>query len=78
MRFFFSIAFLLCSALLQAQVSFKTVVPQQPLVAGESFQVQYILEDADNASSLKPPVFKNFRYVAGPNLYTGSVPSVHG
>lgn len=78
MRFFFSIAVLLCSALLQAQVSFKTVVPQQPLVAGESFQVQYILEDADNASSLKPPVFKNFRYVAGPNLYTGSVPSVHG
>lgn len=78
MRFFFSIAVLLCSALLQAQVSFKTVVPQQPLVAGESFQVQYILEDADNASNLKPPVFKNFRYVAGPNLYTGSVPSVHG
>ncbi|HRE39655.1 MAG TPA: BatD family protein, partial [Chitinophagaceae bacterium] len=52
--------------------------PQQPLVAGESFQVQYILEDADNASNLKPPIFKNFRYVAGPNLYTGSVPSVHG
>lgn len=78
MRFFFSIAVLLCSALLQAQVSFKTVVPQQPLVAGESFQVQYILEGADNASNLKPPVFKNFRYVAGPNLYTGSVPSIHG
>lgn len=78
MRFFFSITVLLFSALLQAQVSFKTVVPQQPLVAGESFQVQYILEDADNASNLKPPVFKNFRYVAGPNLYTGSVPSVHG
>ena len=68
---------LLCIAL-QAQVSFKTVVPQQPVVAGESFQVQYVLEDAESASSLKPPVFKNFRYVAGPNLYTGSVPSVHG
>lgn len=78
MRSFFSIIVLLYSVILQAQVSFKTVVPQQPLVAGESFQVQYILEDADNASNLKPPVFKNFRYVAGPNLYTGSVPSVHG
>ena len=78
MRSFIFIAVLLCSVILQAQVSFKTVVPQQPLVAGESFQVQYVLEDADNASSLKPPIFKNFRYVAGPNLYTGSVPSVHG
>lgn len=78
MRSFIFIAVLLCSVILQAQVSFKTVVPQQSLVAGESFQVQYILEDADNASNLKPPVFKNFRYVAGPNLYTGSVPSVHG
>lgn len=78
MRGFFSIIVLSYSVILQAQVSFKTVVPQQPLVAGESFQVQYILEDADNASNLKPPVFKNFRYVAGPNLYTGSVPSVHG
>lgn len=78
MRSFIFIAVLLCSVILQAQVSFKTVVPQQSLVAGESFQVQYILEDADNASNLKPPVFKNFRYVAGPNLYTGSVPSIHG
>lgn len=78
MRLFLTISAFLCSVILQAQVRFKTVVPQQPLVAGESFQVQYILEDTDNASSLKPPVFKNFRYVAGPNLYTGSVPSVHG
>jgi hypothetical protein len=73
MRGFLFITFLLCSIIIKAQVIFKTVVPGQPVVAGESFQVQYILEDAENAINLKPPVFKNFRYIAGPNVYTGTV-----
>lgn len=61
----------------QAQVAFKTVVPQQPVTLGESFQVQYIIEDAEKVSMFLPPAFKNFRPVTGPNTYTGSVSSLN-
>jgi len=55
------------------QVIFKTLAPQGPVVAGESFQVQYIIEDADKVSNFFPPEFKGFRLVAGPNTYSGSM-----
>ena len=58
---------------LWAQVDFKTIVPPQPVITGESFQVQYTIEHADRVSSFRPPVFNNFRFVSGPNLYTGSI-----
>ena len=54
-----------------AQPQFKTVVPQHPIVPGESFQVQYIVENADNVSDFLPPQFHGFRVVAGPNIYSG-------
>ena len=71
-------ALLLVVIPLRSQVSFKTLVPQQPLVSGESFQVQYIIEDGENASGVKAPAFYNFRFVAGPNTYMGSVSTVNG
>jgi len=61
-----------------SQISFKTIVPQQPIVAGESFQVQYVIEDGEKTMSVKPPVFSNYRFVAGPNIYMGSVSTVNG
>lgn len=70
--------FLLLLIKVQAQLSFKTIVPQEPLVAGESFQVQYIIEDGDQTMQVKPPVFNHFRFVAGPHLYMGSVATVNG
>ncbi|HEV7781586.1 MAG TPA: BatD family protein [Chitinophagaceae bacterium] len=70
--------FFLCCLFTQAQTGFKTIVPQQPVVAGESFQVQYILEDADKTIQVKPPVFSNFRFVTGPNIYMGSVVTADG
>jgi|CXWL01.1.fsa_nt_gi hypothetical protein len=62
----------------QAQISFKTIVPQQPVVAGESFQVQYIIQDGERATNVTPPLFKGFRFVAGPNIYIGSVSTLNG
>lgn len=58
---------------LRAQGDFMTVVPQAPVIVGESFQVQYIIEDGGKISNFKPASFENFRLVAGPNIYTGSV-----
>ena len=69
---------LLVFSLLKGQTTFKTVVPLLPVTAGESFQVQYIIEDAEKMSNFKPPAFVNFRLVAGPNVYTGSIQTIGG
>ncbi len=74
----FFILSLLSALSLQAQVSFRTIVPQQPVIAGESFQVQYILEGADKKSVISPPLFRGFRLISGPNIYTGNVKSATG
>ncbi|MEO7982778.1 MAG: BatD family protein [Bacteroidota bacterium] len=71
-------SFLFLAIFTQAQYSFKTMVPQQPVVAGESFQVQYVIEDGDKTMNVKPPLFTNFRFVAGPNVYRGTVATVNG
>src|SRR6266478_260027 len=72
---FISLSFFFFS---EAQPTFKTVVPLLPVTAGESFQVQYIIEDAEKMSNFKPPAFINFRFVAGPNVYTGSIQTLSG
>ena len=57
-----------------AQVSFKTIVPQHPIAPGESFQVQYIIENAEKISDFLPPSFQGFRVVSGPHMYSGDGP----
>jgi BatD DUF11 like domain len=58
-----------------AQISFTTVVPQQPVVQGESFRVQYVIENAENITGFVPPFFRNFTYITGPDIYSGAVSS---
>ncbi|MBK5269476.1 MAG: protein BatD [Bacteroidia bacterium] len=65
--------FIVLAFSIKAQETFITVAPQDPIPVGESFQVQYIIEDGDQVSNFKHGSFKNFRIVAGPNIYTGSV-----
>jgi BatD DUF11 like domain len=60
-----------------AQVTFKTIVPQAPVMAGESFSVQYVIED-EKSDGFIPPVFNGFRLVSGPNIYYGSPNSING
>ncbi len=69
---------LLFSILMEAQVVFYTAITQQPIIEGASFQVQFIIEDADLTDDFKAPSFENFRVVSGPNIYTGSMPSFNG
>jgi len=57
-----------------AQVTFKTIVPQHPIAPGESFQVQYIIENAEKVSDFLPPPFRGFRLVSGPHMYSGEGP----
>jgi hypothetical protein len=57
-----------------AQVNFKAIVPQHPIAPGESFQVQYIIENAEKVSHFSPPPFQGFRLVSGPHMYSGDGP----
>ncbi|MEO8404994.1 MAG: BatD family protein [Chitinophagaceae bacterium] len=68
------IFFLISSCLFShAQISFKTLVTNGPVVEGESFIVQYILETTDYATTeFFPPAFKDFRLVSGPTVHEGT------
>ena len=68
--------FLLNTFLLKAQMEFETVVPRKPVVTGESFQVQYIIREAERVSNFKIPAFIHLRFVSGPNQYTGTAESL--
>src|SRR5436190_19710995 len=61
-----------------AQGEFKTIVPTQPITVGESFQVQYVFQGTSKILNFKDPSFRAFRFVSGPNQYTGLVNSVRG
>jgi hypothetical protein len=66
------LAVLLTSLEVNAQVELKTVVPTQPIIAGESFQIQYVLTGADIANIGAPSLSGNFRVVSGPIEYSGT------
>lgn len=74
---FLSVLFVL-PWLLSAQVQFRTVVPQRPIVVGESIQVQYIASNAAEIKNFSHPLFPGFRYVTGPNIYTGTTTDANG
>lgn len=71
---FFCIAILSMGTLsLKGQVVFKTILSQQTVVMGESFQIQFILEENDRLADFTAPDLQSFRIVSGPNTYKGSM-----
>lgn len=73
MKSFFTILLsVLLSAGAHTQVVFRTVVPQHPVTVGESFQVQYVIEEGEDISNFMAPIFAQFRLVTGPNVYQGT------
>ena len=56
-----------------AQENFRTIVPQHPVVVGESFQVQFVIGSDHPITNIIPPSFRGFNFVSGPNSYSGSV-----
>lgn len=61
---------LLISLTGSSQVVFKTIAPTEPVVAGESFRIQFYVEGSP-AHELIPPDFYPFRLVEGPDIYPG-------
>jgi hypothetical protein len=68
----------LLPACVAGQVLFKTIVTQGPVVQGESFQVQFVLEETEKESAFYPPSFQHFRFVSGPSMYGGSTYGANG
>ena len=56
----------------KAQKEFVTIVPQEPIVVGEAFQVQYFIENGTQANNFNGPEFRGFHVAAGPNIYSGT------
>jgi BatD DUF11 like domain len=72
MKQVFFISFLLLASFFSsAQVTFKTIVPQEAVATGESFRVQYVVEGAGKVLAVSAPSFKGFRLVNGPEVYDG-------
>ena len=67
-------SWLLTAALIgvRAQVTFQTIVTQEPVVLGESFQVQYVIEELGRDDEFFTPDFNEFRFISGPNIYSGT------
>lgn len=76
MRIFAAIVLLLFSVPGKSQTEFRTVVPQNAIVVGESFQVQYVVETAEKNIQIRPPSFNNFRFVTGPYTHSGTVKGI--
>ncbi len=56
-----------------AQVDFKTLVPDQPVVAGQPFTIQYVMEDVDKEAEFLQPEFKGLQLINGPGINIGTV-----
>lgn len=71
----FFIAFF-CCALVWAQ-KVQTIVPKEPVVVGNAFQLQYIITDPSTLVNIASPSFKDLQLVSGPNRFKGTA-SVNG
>lgn len=61
-----------------SQVIFRTIIPRQPIVAGESFPVQYVLEAEGKDDGFTPPLFNGLQVVSGPDIYAGQTLGIDG
>lgn len=73
-----SVFFLLGVGFVNAQNSCKTIVTQDPIVAGESFQVQYVVQAATGEIEFLPPAFAVFHIISGPYTYQEAKSGVDG
>lgn len=71
-RFALLILIFLVSCQAQSQGLIRTIVPGAAVISGESFRVQYYIEDASGINSVTTPDFSPFRLVTGPDVYTGN------
>jgi len=67
------ILFLIVSYISLAQGVFKTILSADRVIEGESFRVQYVVQDASVISNFISPEFRQFRLISGPDIYMGEL-----
>ncbi|MGH2552474.1 MAG: BatD family protein, partial [Chitinophagaceae bacterium] len=77
-KIFFIFFFLANVVVLKSQNRFETIGPGRPVIAGESFQIQFVIAEADKVTNFKAPLFNNLRFISGPNQYNGSATTPNG
>ena len=63
--------FLFFPVFLTAQGFLKTIVPTNPIMAGDAFRVQYIVEDGSKVNQFITPDFYPLKLITGPAIYLG-------
>jgi hypothetical protein len=74
MRLKLIILFGLTSFFVHAQIKFRAIVPTEAVVEGESFRIQFVIEEAESISHFSAPDFDGFRVVNGPEIYSRRSP----
>jgi len=65
-----ALIFFLSSLAIHAQ-RIQAIVPSQ-VVAGNAFQIQYIINDPSDFLEINTPQFDNLQLISGPNYYKGN------
>jgi hypothetical protein len=63
--------FLAILFILYSNAQIQTIVPKQ-VVAGNAFQIQYIISDPSSFETISTPRFENLQLISGPNYYKGN------
>ena len=50
----------------------QTIVPRQPVIMGNAFQIQYIIAEPTAISTISSPSYQDLQIVSGPNRFKGS------
>ena len=58
-------------------MNIKTILPDRPIIAGEPFRIQFIVENPDDNHRFNAPDFEELRIIRGPEVYAGTQ-SVNG
>jgi BatD DUF11 like domain len=57
---------------LWAQVNVKAIVPEKPVIIGEPFRIQFVIENASANQRFSAPDFNWLKIVRGPETYAGT------
>lgn len=65
-----------CTAFTQAV--FTATVTKGPIVEGEPFSIQFVVEESNDKNEFQPPDFKGFRFISGPFISPGTAIGTDG
>ncbi len=71
--FLFYLPILLLPVLAAGQEPIRVILPSAPVIAGESFRVQYVVPDAARTEQFQVADFRPFRVVSGPDIYLANI-----